>query len=184
MPDVRKAVASPALAPATRDADLARGRLMQAALKDLLNRVRGARDVLPHLAALETALGRQGVAAIGGIAPLWLSKMYSQLSSLPIAANEPLLLDLRQRLLEAVQPRAAGAPYKSTLNRVAGAAGAAGAAGGTGAASANSASPVSPRAAPPREYLSTFDSDSRMMVGEISHTDFMREIDAAESPGG
>jgi hypothetical protein len=146
--------------------DLARGRLMQTALKALFNRVRGSREVLPHLAALESALGRQGVAAINGIAPLWLSKMYSQLSSLPIAANEPLLLDLRQRLLEAVQPRESAAPYKPVL------------------ASPSAPAPESTRSAPPREFLSTFDSDSRMMVDEISHTDFMREFDPGKSAGG
>jgi hypothetical protein len=153
-----------ALPPST--VDLARGRLMQTALRALLDRVRGSREVLPHLAALESALGRQGVAAITGIAPLWLSKMYSQLSSLPVAANEPLLLDLRQRLLEAVQPRESAAPYKPLPARV------------------SAPAPESPRSAPPREFLSTFDSDSRMMVDEISHTDFMREFDATKTTGG
>jgi hypothetical protein len=146
MPDSRSEHSKPAAVPS--DADMARGRLMQGALKTLLNRVRGARDVLPHLAALEVALGRHGVAAVSGLAPQWVPKMYSQLSSLPISANEPLLLDLQQRLFEALPARPA--PVAA----------------------------ASPRSAPPREYLSDFDSGNGMVVGEASHTDFMREIDA------
>lgn len=163
MPDVLKAFASPAV---KLDADMARGRLMHGALQTLLNRVRGARDVLPHLAALETALGRHGLAAVQGLAPMWLPKMYSQLSSLPIGAHEPLLLDLQQRLFVALQARAAPGAHRPAVS------------------SAPAVLAVSARSAPPREYLSTFDSDSRMMVAEASHTDFMREIDAAKPNSG
>ena len=41
---------------ASADADRLRGRLMAHALGRLLDRVRGAREVLPHLAALERGL--------------------------------------------------------------------------------------------------------------------------------
>lgn len=82
--------------------DRLRGRLMQQSLSALLDRVRGARDVLPHLAALEHALGERGTAAIGGIAPQHLARICSQLGSLPLPEGDQPLQDLQERLLQAL----------------------------------------------------------------------------------
>ncbi|MBX3636706.1 MAG: hypothetical protein KF683_15140 [Rubrivivax sp.] len=80
-----------------------RGRLMQQSLSALLDRVRGSRDVLPHLAALEGALGERGLAAIAAIAPQHLTRICSQLSSLPLPEGDQPLQDLQERLLQALQ---------------------------------------------------------------------------------
>ena len=73
---------------------------MAQSLMLLLDRVRGSREVLPHLAALERGLAERGAAAIGQIPPHWLNKICSQLSSLPIPDQDPPLQDLLNRLLE------------------------------------------------------------------------------------
>ncbi|MBX3600098.1 MAG: hypothetical protein KF863_05710 [Rubrivivax sp.] len=83
--------------------DRVRGRLMQQSLAALLDRVRGARDVLPHLAALEQALGERGTAAIAGIAPQHLTRICTQLSSLPLPEGDQPLQDLQERLLNALE---------------------------------------------------------------------------------
>jgi hypothetical protein len=91
--------------PARRD-DAARrvqGRLMAQSLGLLLDRVRGAREVLPHLGALERGLLQHGVDAVSRIPPHWLQKICSQLSSLPIPEQDPPLHDLLDRLLGAMQ---------------------------------------------------------------------------------
>lgn len=85
-----------------RAADRVRGRLMQAALKALLDKVRGARAAFPHLAALEEALGRRGVAAIDEVPLHWLAKMTQQLSSLPLRDEDLELQDLLSCLCRAV----------------------------------------------------------------------------------
>jgi hypothetical protein len=94
------------------DAERVRGRLMAQSLKALLDGARGARDVLPHLAALEFALGQQGTAALPKVPPRWLLKICTQLSSLTLPADDPPLHDLIERLLDALQahrpPRPAG----------------------------------------------------------------------------
>lgn len=91
--------------PSPRDPghDRLRGRLMQQSLSALLDRVRGARDVLPHLAALEHALGERGTSAIGAIAPQHLTRICSQLSSLPLPEGDQPLQDLQERLLQALE---------------------------------------------------------------------------------
>ncbi len=115
------------------DLDRLRSRLMQASLAKLLDQVRGAREVLPHLAALEVTLGRRGIAEIEVLDPKLLGKICSQLSSLPLPKDDAPLLDLMTRLLDALgqheQP-----------------------------------------AAPPAAYV----DDSKMMVMEMSQTDFMK----------
>ena len=50
-------------------ADRLRGRLMAASLGSLLDRVRGSREVLPHLAALELGLLAEGMAAFNDVQP-------------------------------------------------------------------------------------------------------------------
>jgi len=80
-------------------AERLRGRLMAKALQAVLDRVRGARDVLPHLAALENGLLQHGVEAIRRIPPHWLPKICSQLSSLPLPDQDAALQDLLDRLM-------------------------------------------------------------------------------------
>lgn len=88
-------------APARRDdaERRLRGRLMAQSLGQVLDRVRGAREVLPHLAALERGLGTGGTDALRKIAPHWLPKICSQLSSLPMPDADAPLRDLQERLL-------------------------------------------------------------------------------------
>jgi hypothetical protein len=114
------------------DADRVRSRLMLASLRALLDQARGSREVLPHLATLEAMLGKQGVGAIPSIEPRLLSKICSQLSSLPMPKDDAPLLDLLTRLLDAMD-----------LHHL------------------------------PHQPLSTFVNDSKLMVMESSHTDFM-----------
>lgn len=89
------------------DADAAaarlRGQHMQQSLRALLDRVRGSRDVLPHLAALENSLGKHGSAVIDTITPQMLAKICSQLSSLPLPTEDPPLHDLLTRLMDALE---------------------------------------------------------------------------------
>jgi hypothetical protein len=101
------AAATPAL-PTDTGADRVRGRLMASSLTTLLDRVRGAREVLPYLAALERGLVQHGASAIERIPPRGLARICSQLSSLPIPRDDRPLLDLVQRVmdtLEALHPQ-------------------------------------------------------------------------------
>lgn len=88
--------------------ELTRGRLMRQSLTALLDRAPGARKVLPHLAALEEALARQGSAAIASISRPQLAKICSQMSSLPLPPDDrplQLLLGRLMDALEALQPQ-------------------------------------------------------------------------------
>lgn len=96
-------------------AERLRGRLMQQSLRTLLDRVRGARDVLPHLAALETSLGKHGTVVLASIATPTLTKICSQLSSLPLPADDPPLHDLLTRLLDLLEEQQPTPQYLSTF---------------------------------------------------------------------
>ncbi len=78
--------------------DRLRGRLMAASLGALLNRAPGAREVLPHLAALERGLLDHGVGAIDRVPTHGLMRICSQLASLPLPEDDSPLQDLLQRL--------------------------------------------------------------------------------------
>ena len=80
-----------------------KGRLMAQSLGLLLDRARGARDVLPHLAALERSLLESGTAAIDHVPTHWLHRTCTQLSSLPLPEEDPPLHDLLHRLMEKLQ---------------------------------------------------------------------------------
>lgn len=84
-------------------ADRLRGRLMAAALGTVLNQAPGAREVLPHLAALERSLMERGAVATIQVPPHWLGRICSQLSSLPLPADDPALQDLLTRLRDRLQ---------------------------------------------------------------------------------
>jgi hypothetical protein len=109
----RRAMSNPPSVPQDPAAERLRGRLMQQSLGQLLDRVRGSREVLPHLAALENSLGRHGTAVIASIPASGLAKICSQLSSLPLPKDDPPLHDLLTRLmdaLEATRPRRSSSP--------------------------------------------------------------------------
>jgi len=78
-----------------------RGRLMAQSLCALLDQVRGAREVLPHLAAMERALIQLGPVAIHRVPEHWLRKICSQLASLPLPEGDGPLRDLLDRLIAA-----------------------------------------------------------------------------------
>lgn len=77
---------------------------MALALGRLLDQARGAREVLPHLAALERALIADGAAAIDKVPEQWLGRIASQLSSLPLPADQGPLHELLQRLSARLRP--------------------------------------------------------------------------------
>ena len=82
----------------------------------LLDRAPGAREVLPHLAALERGLLEQGAAAIALVPAHWLQRICSQLSSLPVPDQDPPLHDLMQRLLAALARQREDAPWDAGTN--------------------------------------------------------------------
>ena len=84
-------------------ADRTRGRLMAQSLGQLLDKARGAREVLPHLAALERALLAQGAGAVDRVPVHWLGRICSQLSSLPLQTQDIPLHDLLKCLRDKVQ---------------------------------------------------------------------------------
>ena len=75
-----------------------RGRLMAQSLGRLLDQAPGAREVLPHLAALERGLLSHGAGAVERVPPHWVGRICSQLSSLPLPEHDPPLHDLLKRM--------------------------------------------------------------------------------------
>ncbi len=73
----------------------------------LLDKARGAREVLPHLAALERGLIEFGLGAVDRVPEHWLARICSQLSSLPLPDQDPPLHDLLQRLVARQQAQSA-----------------------------------------------------------------------------
>lgn len=87
--------------------DRLRGRLMAQSLSQLLDRVRGAREVLPHLAALERGLLEAGPLVIDRVPAPGLARLCSQLGSLPLPVDDAPLHELLTRLMDALQARTA-----------------------------------------------------------------------------
>lgn len=75
---------------------------MQGALAALLDQVPGARGVVPHLAALERALGAVGAGAIESIPLASLARICGQLASLPLPDGDGPLEELQTRLMQAL----------------------------------------------------------------------------------
>lgn len=150
---------APAPVPTARPAsgDRLRGRLMAQALGRLLDRVRGAREVLPHLAALERGLLDGGTAVIDRVPRAGLAKLCSQLSSLPLADDDPALHELLTRLMDAMEGRKpAPAPA------------------------------IAPAKPPPRPVLHDrddypFDMERTVVIEEVSHSDFMKVASGEET---
>lgn len=157
-PSAHKTAAVPAAPHAT--GDRLRGRLMAQALGKLLDRVRGAREVLPHLAALERGLVDGGTVVIDRVPRVGLAKLCSQLSSLPLPDDDPALHDLLTRLMDALEgrkpaPASAPAPVRPP------------------------APPPAPARPPPRPVLQDrddypFDMERTVVIQEVSHSDFMK----------
>lgn len=98
--DARSPATEPSTAPPGDNpaADRLRGRLMARSLQVMLDQVRGSREALPHLAALEAALAQQGAACIDEIPPHQLARMHNQLRVLPTSADDAALGDLLERI--------------------------------------------------------------------------------------
>jgi len=96
-----------------------RGQLMQMALQQLFDVVRGSREALPHLAVLEKALGQRGVAAVAEVPPAWRVRMAAQLACLPVPEGDRELIELRALLGAGLQapaePRQADKPVLSAF---------------------------------------------------------------------
>lgn len=88
-------------------AEALRCRLMAAALGRMLDRVKGSRDVLLHLAALERSLVRQGLPAVEAASERVLARVCAQLGSLPQVDEDPALHDLLDRVTHALNARRA-----------------------------------------------------------------------------
>lgn len=101
-------------APADPVAERLHARLMQQALRRLLDRVPLAREVLPHLAALENSLGKHGVAILDSVPMHTLAKICSQLSSLPLPDDDPPLNDLLTRLLDTLESKTPKTHFQPT----------------------------------------------------------------------
>jgi hypothetical protein len=144
---------SPSTPPAATAVDRARARVMAMSLKVLLDRVRGSREALPHLAALETVLPAQGLGPLDTMSVTTLSRICTQLASLPVGESDAPLQDLQNRLLAAVARRnPAPAP-------------------GAGVTGGNL-----------RSLAATGDgSDAAVVVSEITHSAFMAALQERQS---
>lgn len=76
---------------------------MAGSLGQLLDQARGSREVLPHLAALERSLLERGAVAVDLVPQHWLGRICSQLSSLPLPAQDVPLQDLLGRLMKRLE---------------------------------------------------------------------------------
>ena len=85
---------------------------MGRALGAILDRVKGSREVLPLMAALEQTLRTQGLKALDAASMAALSRIASQLSTLPVADDDAPMRDLQGYLLARLSPAdpAAAAP--------------------------------------------------------------------------
>jgi len=86
-------------------AEQLRCKLMRQSLSALLDQVSASRHVLPHLAALERGLARNGTGVIAGISAPVLTKICSQLSSLPLPEADRPLQELLCSLMDALESR-------------------------------------------------------------------------------
>jgi hypothetical protein len=98
--------ASPAAAEPERatDGPTPRSIAMGLSLGALLDRVQGSRHALPLMAALEQSLRTVGLKAIDGASMSALSRIASQLSTLPVADDDDALRDLQAYLLARLSP--------------------------------------------------------------------------------
>lgn len=123
MPHLPDPVADPSAGPAASpgahpgadgvDADRLRGRMMACSLRALLDQVRGSRQAMPHLAALESALMQKGAGCIERIPLHQLARMHNQLRVLPVSEHDAALQELNERMLRA---RGVAPPQQQTMH--------------------------------------------------------------------
>lgn len=82
------------------------GRAMALSLKFMLDRVPGAREVLPYIAALERGLAAEGTGVLDVIPLPSLRKMAAQLSALPVDLDDRPLRALHVQVQQALDRRA------------------------------------------------------------------------------
>jgi hypothetical protein len=83
---------------------------MNRALSALLDRVAGSRRSLPHLAALEISLKRNGLNSLKQASLPVLTKVSAQLAGMPEVPHDPALLSLQGVLLSALAKHRAPHP--------------------------------------------------------------------------
>lgn len=119
MPPTDPAVTDTALPPS--DPARKAGRAMALSLKLLLDRVPGAREVLPYIAALERGLSAEGTGVLEVIPLPSLRKMGAQLRALPVDLDDKPLRALHVQLQAALDrrgaPRPAAAPAPAPAAR-------------------------------------------------------------------
>lgn len=134
------------------------GRAMAFSLKCLLDKVPGAREVLPYLAALERALSADGTAVLEVIPPASLRKMGAQLAALPLDLDDRPLRALQVQVQSAIARRASPAPASAPVVGTA------------------SLSVPPPRPAPPRPdplpYLPSSLDEGKLEVTEVSQSEW------------
>lgn len=108
MPPTDPAAADSALPPS--DPARKAGRAMALSLKLLLDRVPGAREVLPYIAALERGLSAEGTGVLEVIPLPSLRKMGAQLRALPVDLDDKPLRALHVQLQAALDRRGAPRP--------------------------------------------------------------------------
>ena len=86
---------------------------MALALKLMLDRVTAAREVLPHLAALERALAADGTAILAHIPLPSLKRMGAQLAALPLDLDNKPLRALQVQVQAAILRRQEPAPPRA-----------------------------------------------------------------------
>jgi hypothetical protein len=125
--------------------------MMQKALTVLLDQVRGAREAMPHLAALESWLGEHGAGCIEQVPRHQLQRMFTQLRVLPLSAEDAVQQDLVRSIQRAIRAQV-------TADRAA-----------------------VPPPEPPPPPKPAFDPEATVVISEGSHSDFMRALDAAQA---
>lgn len=84
----------------------ARSQAMAKSLGAILDRVPGARDALPLMAALERSLLRLGLGAVESASTTSLTRIAAQLATLPVADDDAPMRALQARLLAVIGSRA------------------------------------------------------------------------------
>jgi len=133
-------------------ADRLRGRMMQKALTVLLDQVRGSREALPHLAALEAWLGEHGSGCIERVPLHQLQRMFTQLRVLPLSAEDSVQQDLVRSIQRALRSHVTPDPAA-----------------------------VPPPEPPPPPPKPAFDPEATVVISEASHSDFMRALNGASA---
>jgi len=102
-------------------ANLSRGealRLAHQALQALLAQHPDARNVVPHLSALEHSLARNGSRALSSLQPRVLERAMVQLDTIEGGTRSEILMALRLRVEDVVRQRRAAASTKDDVSNI------------------------------------------------------------------